>query len=1164
MSNNRPDYALSTDNYITFDSDYIYIKNAVGEYKLTRNTASVYARPSKLNFTVSGYDNLTSGSVSITIDAYDRYQLSGIGDSVAGVAPLDTTKPIYSTTSSLDVAESFLNVLGFLYALGVVQVNTPPATLNPNSVTNVILANMPALTLKGNNAGTTGDPKDLTVAQVKSMLNYILSEIVNAGDIKNYMIANNEIQLIKLTDITGPAVIGKDSGTGSPVVLDMTTLAAMLSPYLGTANIQSYIEDADGDTGLYTDLGNSDSDTVYLYAEGNIRGKFTKDSLSLGLIGSIHYMSYDIVSGVGQFKVSADGENIVFATRSTQVEVKLGTVSNAGNKNATYISLLDGDKVISLSSQGKVHIGDINSYSSDTKITISPDTTGGATPYTDFYNAGNRLLRFEGDRIEVSVPDVDYDDDVDKILGLDSNGLMVMSDKPSGGAGGDMHEVDYVDAGGEGVVIAAKELVEGEQKIQKIYWNSSTSSWDIGEQFIATVGASPTYPAYVSFSKSSVSIDLSLTSATNITFNASSFNKQLTQSTTEYVDPLSNVGLEVFCSALGITISSYNGGVAISDSLVGTEATVKILSGTKLQIVPLDSVNDPAPDRLIDGDYVASVDEDGYVTKKRYSNKPYDFKLNATFYNSVLTFKEVYLRNAVGNLPTDNAIFKFNWVTEDGESLAYGEFDNLSTSIYFHTATPSNSSGNTTYLKPSGYPLNISNFEDIQQFMDIRYTKSTGGFEINHIDKYKLCTNFGLYVSTWDTVTFSGIYYIDITILDEGESITYRFLLPELTTEACIPWSQAFDAGTNFNVGVIHTGTAILMGRIGVPFDKWHTVYINPLQLGLTTTPLPTGYIGDNDFTDPYVQQVECWQRGYNYGDYTVFPYHTTQLQIPKFLINYSRSWVNNGANNNAVKWVQYYYNSSKYFSNGVFVEDVLPVLDGGGDAADGAYIGACIDQYEMNNGRPNLFYQHKAGEMYMLQYDGSSWIRPSSSVFNLKDNILSHIHWYNTNTFVLVTRNSQDKASYIDLYIYNSGPRYEPSSWSTYPVKTTNSPIAKRCWTSGDYQSIDIGTTTPNIVEFPDIYTININTGDVYTYKYDSISSQYQSNFSHKTDQYNMVISSHRHGLHGYTAFSILGSSYVNGVSQILKVDEYGKEVRTSSNNNTSREGINICPVTI
>jgi len=50
-------------------------------------------------------------------------------------------------------------------------------TIDADTVTNAKLSNMPASTIKGNNTGGSADPIDLTVAQVKVLLNYTYSDV---------------------------------------------------------------------------------------------------------------------------------------------------------------------------------------------------------------------------------------------------------------------------------------------------------------------------------------------------------------------------------------------------------------------------------------------------------------------------------------------------------------------------------------------------------------------------------------------------------------------------------------------------------------------------------------------------------------------------------------------------------------------------------------------------------------------------------------------------------------------------------------------------------------------------------------------------------------------------------------------------------------------------
>lgn len=66
-------------------------------------------------------------------------------------------------------------------------------TIGADKVNNTKLSNMPANTIKGNNTGSTADPKDLTVAEVKALLAYTPADIgasavdhVHAGMVRKF------------------------------------------------------------------------------------------------------------------------------------------------------------------------------------------------------------------------------------------------------------------------------------------------------------------------------------------------------------------------------------------------------------------------------------------------------------------------------------------------------------------------------------------------------------------------------------------------------------------------------------------------------------------------------------------------------------------------------------------------------------------------------------------------------------------------------------------------------------------------------------------------------------------------------------------------------------------------------------------------------------------
>lgn len=84
----------------------------------------------------------------------------------------------WTTFNSKQAAGSYITALtGDVIAAGP---GSAASSIQANVVTNSKLAQMPTLTIKGNNAGVTADPLDLTVSQVKTMLNLTGT---NSGDV---------------------------------------------------------------------------------------------------------------------------------------------------------------------------------------------------------------------------------------------------------------------------------------------------------------------------------------------------------------------------------------------------------------------------------------------------------------------------------------------------------------------------------------------------------------------------------------------------------------------------------------------------------------------------------------------------------------------------------------------------------------------------------------------------------------------------------------------------------------------------------------------------------------------------------------------------------------------------------------------------------------------
>jgi len=121
-----------------------------------------------------------------------------------------------------------------------------PATIANNAVTNAKAADMAAMTLKGNNTAATGDPLDLTVAQVKTLLNLAGTNngdqtITLTGDVTGSgtgsfaaTIAIDAVTNVKLANMAANTLKGNNSGaTTDPADLTATQVTAMLNAVVG-------------------------------------------------------------------------------------------------------------------------------------------------------------------------------------------------------------------------------------------------------------------------------------------------------------------------------------------------------------------------------------------------------------------------------------------------------------------------------------------------------------------------------------------------------------------------------------------------------------------------------------------------------------------------------------------------------------------------------------------------------------------------------------------------------------------------------------------------------------------------------------------------------------------------------------------------------------------
>jgi hypothetical protein len=180
--------------------------------------------------TLANMANVATGTVF-----YRKTAASGAPE-VQTLATLKTDLGLTGTNSG----DQTITLTGHVTGSGTGSFAT---TIGSGVITNAMQANMAANTLSGNNTGSAAAPADLTVAQVKTLLNYTKSDVglanventalsTWAGSSNITTVGTGVITLANMANIATASFIGRTTAaTGVPEALTVTQATAMLNVF---------------------------------------------------------------------------------------------------------------------------------------------------------------------------------------------------------------------------------------------------------------------------------------------------------------------------------------------------------------------------------------------------------------------------------------------------------------------------------------------------------------------------------------------------------------------------------------------------------------------------------------------------------------------------------------------------------------------------------------------------------------------------------------------------------------------------------------------------------------------------------------------------------------------------------------------------------------------